>query len=619
MKKELFREDIQGLRGLAIFFVIAFHFFPKILPYGYLGVDIFFVISGYLVTKIILIKKNFSFLNFFLGRLNRILPPMIFTIIICGILSYLLFLPLDFNNFWNSVFFSLFFFPNAYFFLSGGYFGGINELKPLLHFWSLGVELQFYFFFPIFIFLIRNIKNLGVFFFILFFSSLLLNFFFTNSNLSFFILPFRAWEFGIGAIIFLLPKIKINYFYKYITYFISFFFLFFFIFTKFHFLTDFMRQFLVCLFASVLIYLGNEIKKNFYLNNLFLQFFGKISFSLYLLHWPILVFIKYYLVREIVLHESLIILLLSILLSFLFCIHVENKFRYKIKFNQSFKYLSILYFVIIITFFFNKINKNFPQRFDKEIVLFSNSLNSNYRCNIISYFNFFHNRQCEIINNKLNLNFEVALLGNSHAQMYGYGFEKFLESKKLNGLIIPLNSCLPTITINISKDCIVLAKKNLNTILTNDFKHVFIGLNWSNNFMVDINGVSISDKNNEILANSLSHLISIIVDQNIGVSLIGPISTPNYEFVSVESRNLNFNHKKKFNNYIEKKNEFEKRFAYVLEYFNNKKSVRFVKPHEIQCVTGYCLFSILNESLFSDGNHLSKFGSMLMYDIFEYN
>ena len=132
MKSLSFREDIQGLRGLAIFFVLVFHFFPDYLPKGFLGVDLFFVISGYLITKIFFTKKKNYFFDFFYKRLNRILPSIIFTIILCIVFAFVLFLPNDLNNFWNSVLSSIFFIPNFYFLFTSGYFGEINELKPLI-------------------------------------------------------------------------------------------------------------------------------------------------------------------------------------------------------------------------------------------------------------------------------------------------------------------------------------------------------------------------------------------------------------------------------------------------------------------------------------------------------
>ena len=99
------RIDIQGLRGLAILSVLLFHFFPKFFPMGYLGVDLFFVISGFLITSIVLTrlqKNNFSFKLYFIKRVYRIIVPILFVLVFFGIVSFFILLPRDLNFFWNS-------------------------------------------------------------------------------------------------------------------------------------------------------------------------------------------------------------------------------------------------------------------------------------------------------------------------------------------------------------------------------------------------------------------------------------------------------------------------------------------------------------------------------------
>ncbi|MDC3233845.1 acyltransferase, partial [Candidatus Pelagibacter sp.] len=114
-----YRPEIDGLRAIAVLSVIIFHFKENLLPGGFLGVDIFFVISGYLITSLIIkelkLSKKFSFSNFFLRRTRRILPAMLFVIFITIIISFFFLLPSEFNELINSSFFGIFFTSNYYF------------------------------------------------------------------------------------------------------------------------------------------------------------------------------------------------------------------------------------------------------------------------------------------------------------------------------------------------------------------------------------------------------------------------------------------------------------------------------------------------------------------------
>ena len=127
-----FRVDIQGLRGIAILLVIIFHFFPNYLPLGYLGVDLFFLISGFLITGIVIKNYNnekFSFLDFYAKRFRRLAPSLLFIILIFALISFFILLPIDQKNFWYSVISSLFLVPNFFFWSQGGYFGSENSIK----------------------------------------------------------------------------------------------------------------------------------------------------------------------------------------------------------------------------------------------------------------------------------------------------------------------------------------------------------------------------------------------------------------------------------------------------------------------------------------------------------
>ena len=188
-----------------------------------------------------------------------------------------------------------------------------------------------------------------------------------------------------------------------------------------------------------------------------------------------------------------------------------------------------------------------------------------------------------------------------------------MQNKNLNGLIIPENGCLPTTTVNITKDCIITANKNLNKIIKNkDIVFVLIGLNWEHESLKDINDNNIDNINHLALSKSLYELIKSLESHNIKTALIGPVSEPSYKFSSIVSRNLHYGHVKNFNNFKETKIEFENRFLGVFDFFNSKKYESFIKPHLLQCGSGKCLFVINGNSLFSDHSHISKYGSFFM-------
>jgi len=205
-----YRPEIDGLRALAVLPVIAFHASKDYFPQGYLGVDIFFVISGFLITSIImadLAKGQFSFAQFYERRVRRILPAL-FLVIFCSIpLACLTILSAgELDTFINSLIASLLFGANFFYWhILGDYFSPSADYQPFLHIWSLAVEEQFYLFFPfILIFLVkwqrrRQIILLGI----LTLASLLANIIVEiyHPQTAFYMLPTRFWQLSLGALV----------------------------------------------------------------------------------------------------------------------------------------------------------------------------------------------------------------------------------------------------------------------------------------------------------------------------------------------------------------------------------------------------------------------------------
>ena len=156
-----YRKDIDGLRGIAILTVVLFHAFPDHVPGGFIGVDIFFVISGYLITKIIksdLEQGNFSYLGFYARRIRRLFPSLIVTIIGCFVAGWFLFDFGDFKLLGKHMAASSAFIANFIFLAESGYFDQTAITKPLLHIWSLSIEEQFYFVWPTLIIIVARLR-----------------------------------------------------------------------------------------------------------------------------------------------------------------------------------------------------------------------------------------------------------------------------------------------------------------------------------------------------------------------------------------------------------------------------------------------------------------------------
>jgi len=146
-----YRSDIDGLRAIAVVLVVAFHAFPQSVRGGFIGVDVFFVISGFLITSIICQAQRgdgFSFAVFYARRINRIFPALALVLIGCAVAGWFLLFPVDYRDAGRSIGFGAAFLSNLALLYDAGYFETAAELNPLLHLWSLGVEEQFYLLWP---------------------------------------------------------------------------------------------------------------------------------------------------------------------------------------------------------------------------------------------------------------------------------------------------------------------------------------------------------------------------------------------------------------------------------------------------------------------------------------
>jgi peptidoglycan/LPS O-acetylase OafA/YrhL len=315
-----YKNHIQSLRAISVLLVFFYHLKIDLFQKGFLGVDIFFVISGFVITQSLYsdyLKKNkIDLIHFFSKRIKRILPNLLF-ITTSIYLFFLIFGPPNISK-WLDYLSSIFGISNFYFLFSDkGYFYNIFD-NPFAHTWSLGVEEQFYFIYPFFLFLIfkflkNKINNSIYFLSFLILLSLLssLYFFFIDPDFTFYFSPLRFWEIGFGCLCFLISKnIKENYLISLLSL-ITIFLTIFINFNFFYLLNNIIIVFFSGLF--IIFYTKNIIFEN----KIFIQL-GKISYSFYLWHLPIIFFINIYLDNKIIL------ILLSLFLSFLLSLFTYN-------------------------------------------------------------------------------------------------------------------------------------------------------------------------------------------------------------------------------------------------------------------------------------------------------
>jgi len=357
IKKHL--PQIESLRALAVISVVFFHFEIFNFSGGFVGVDIFYVISGYLFTSIIisdLKNKKFNLYDFYLRRVRRILPLLYLTVVTVLILGSFLFNNLHYERLIHSSFSAITFVSNFFFTSEAGYFDNDKIFKPLLHTWSLSVEIQFYIIWPIIVFLSYKIfkDNFLIAIIVIFSLSLFLSLILSPRFEGYFYNPFlRLFEFIIGSFCIFFNKEIVKRYSD--TIFIIglsliLYCLFFFrpddVFPGYNSLIPCIGAFLIIISSNNLI-----IFKNFFINKFF-TYLGKISYSIYLIHWPVLVYFNYLYFEKNNFVIKIFLTILTIFLSSLSYRYIEEPFRSKdfSKFNinnlKILSFLTVIFFII---------------------------------------------------------------------------------------------------------------------------------------------------------------------------------------------------------------------------------------------------------------------------------
>jgi peptidoglycan/LPS O-acetylase OafA/YrhL len=358
-----YRPEIDGLRALAVIPVIFFHAGFSFFNGGFVGVDVFFVISGYLITTIIIRELNnntFSIKKFYERRARRILPALIFVILISSIISFIFLTRSELASYFKSVIATLLFFSNLYFYKTTPYFRSESDLEPLLHTWSLSIEEQFYIIFPITLLLFHKFFKRYIFIMLIFgfFASLFICQFLalkTGGTLNFYFTFSRVWELALGAMcahILIFKNLTYSTLIKNLLSIIGIilimFSIFFFsrqtLFPSFYTLVPTIGTSLIILFAD------RDTFVNKILSIKFLVSIGLISYSLYLWHQPLLAFGRIFF-DDLSIIQKLILIFLSILMSIISYFFIEKTFRDKNKIDFKFFFKTITITSIFLVLF----------------------------------------------------------------------------------------------------------------------------------------------------------------------------------------------------------------------------------------------------------------------------
>mgnify|MGYP001246541354 CR=1 FL=1 len=655
--KLTYKPEIDGLRTIAVFGVIFYHanFFileKTLFKGGFIGVDIFFVISGYLISglifKEIFATKSFSFINFYERRARRILPALILVIIITSIFSLIILFPKSIIDFSKSILSSIFFGSNIYFNYTGNSYGSEHVLlKPLVHTWSLAVEEQFYILFPIFIFLyFKYFKNYVLEILIVgFLISLVLSIYLSknHSGTNFYQLPSRIFEIIAGSILayfdFIKKKrnpIKISYAYN-------------FIFPKLgliliiysYFFFDFEKIYhpsLITLLpitgVSLIIWFSNkkEIVTNF-LSSKILIFFGLISYSLYLWHYPIFSYLRYLEIFNSSNAVKLIAIILTIFFSYLTFVFIEKPFRNKYLISKK-KLLKFIIFSFIFLIIFSLViikNDGFPKRFNQIV---SDQFESPYDGSTI------------------DTNKEIYIIGDSHVGAIAYHLKKKLNS--LNYNLIRLNTEYYLNNFHkknkknnkIDKDFSNENKKINDFIKNNKNKIIIIHKRWSfyltesrydnkkgftefqkednriiENYLEPYDIITKNLKERQIyLKEAISVSLKDIIKNNHKLIIVYPVPEMGFDVPRLMNRKIISNrilNKKQLPSLTTDYDVFLERNKFVYEILDNleNKNIYKVYPEKVFCNTkikNKCVANDEKNLFYYDDDHLSLYGSEIL-------
>lgn len=636
-----FRYDINGLRAIAVLAVVLFHFNPTWLTGGFVGVDVFFVISGFLMTSIIfngIEKNNFNLFKFYIARANRIIPVLAVMTGVLIIFGWFYLLPTDYKELGKQIQKSSIFTSNILFSEGDGYFDTNQKTKWLLHTWSLSVEWQFYIFFPIIILALKkhlNIINLKRVVLALFLMSFIYCIYATHedSKKAYFLLTSRAWEMLLGGIAFLYPlsikKIK----YRMATQCVGLLLI-----TASYFLIseNTLWPGYMALFPVVGAYLIilSDYKDNFFIENIFFRNIGKWSYSIYVWHWPVVVLGVYFSLTDWWVYG----IPLSIFLGFL-----SNQFIEKIKlptfvsWKEIYKVSSFYIFLIMIgTAYAVRKTDGMKFHYSKEVL---NALaeidNKNpYMCD--SGLRKGEFEECKIGNQN---NIKAIVIGDSHADALTTAVSAAIDLKNQGIVSVVTRSCplLVNAKFNDNKiNCSWLNVKRFSLIKSEKYKNVpIILISRLPSYIEGQNDPEriISDNKNsaiyfgdtkkiphkqlyQLLSDSMTETLCQISKSN-PVYIVQPVPEFPYNIPKTIAKDMLINTNNLISYSYEDYLDRSKEVRNIINNSARKCGAKILDPAEILCKTGECISKYKGRVIYRDGDHLSEYGNKLLTPMFK--
>ena len=625
-----YRAEIDGLRALAVIPVILFHAEFEIFSGGFVGVDVFFVISGYLITTIIiddLKNKRFSIFNFYERRARRILPTLFFVMLVCMPFAWMWMLPSQMRDFSQSLVAVSLFASNVLFWRESGYFSAAAETKPLLHTWSLAVEEQYYVLFPIFLLLAWRFGKHKVFWMIVLMAtiSLLLSEWGwrNDATANFYLAPTRAWELFAGSIAaFIVQKHGVQKHNPLALLGLAAVVCSIFLYDE---STPFPSIYALAPVLGVVLLILYADKETFaarILGTRALVGIGLISYSAYLWHQPLFAFAR---IRGPNHPGELLMLSLSVIsliLAFFSWKFIEKPFRQKNGFSQ--KYIFGFSGIGLVTFLavgFAGHFEKFKSRYTVET--FAGWRDTN-EC-VVTHADDFENSKQRLLGRCLGEKNNFILLGDSHAEALSLSLRHTIERRDGNFLSLIVNACLPVLGTSrtpIQEECVrskkdywqFIEKTNATVILSSRWRLYLIGSRFDNGeggIELGANGLNtVSGSNRDIFSHTENFIKG--VSRKRRVIIISQIPEAGWN-VPVRKAKLQSTAEitTSYNSYV----DANERVIQLFERLALKPNINVLNVEKLVCNTlieGRCMNTIDGFSLYSDDDHPSPLLSKLI-------